>query len=518
MKRPTPVPMPVALSTGPWLITPEGASAVRAAFASPALALDDYEDVEAEDEHERDYDLVDGVARIRVVGPLFATLSFWAWLCGGRSYAQIAAAVQAADADPHVSSIVLEVDSPGGEVNGVQGAAFAVASARKPLTAFVTGSCCSAAYWIASQAARIVASPTAIVGSIGVYGRLADERADATSWDDTRIRTVIASQSPRKLADFDADGGMSDVQTQIDDLCAVFVETVAAGRGITTEQVLERYGQGAAFVAARALGAGLIDEVADAADTWISVGQMSPTETTTPGDARAMTEEATMAVQNAPAAAASAGVIGAVADAAGAKEKTDALRQSLMGNLKLLDEIDAELGDTGDGAAEDAPAATEDKPAAKIAGIVARIASLKAKASQADALAERVAALEADAAAKAEAARVKERDALISQAIRDERIVAGAKAAWLARADRFGNAEVASLLAELPAKSALPKVRGAGPEARPALDVADLQTPQDVADYCEAQARANGTDFLSERRRFVTAHPDAYNKVYGGVQ
>lgn len=516
MKRTAPIPMPVALSTGPWLITPEGASAVRAAFATPPVALGDYEDDEGGDD-ESPFDLVDGVARIRITGPLFATASFWSWLCGGLSYQQIAAAVRAADADLRVKTIVLDVDSPGGEVNGVQGAAFAVASVGKPLTVFVGGSCCSAAYWIASGAKRIVASPTAIIGSIGVYGRLADERADAKDYDDTRIRTVIASQSPRKLPDFDADGGMADVQRQIDDLCAVFVETVAAGRGITTDQVLERYGQGAAFVAARALGAGLIDEVADAADTWLSVGRLSPTESKTPGDARALTEEALMGVTNIPAAALSPGMT-PVADAAGAKDKVGALREHQMAGLKMLDEIDAELGDAG-GEPAAAPAdATGDAPAAKSASIVARIGALKARASQADALAQRVAALEADAAAKAEAARIKERDALISQAIRDERIVAGARTAWLARADKFGNAEVAALLAELPAKGVLPKVRGAGPDARPALDVGDVRTPQDVSDLCETRALASGKGFIAEVKAFERENPDLYARVYGGVQ
>lgn len=513
MTRP-PIAPPVAMATGPWLITADGAAAVRAAFAAPALAMDDYEDDDEPGKAQLPYELVDGVARVCISGPLLNTGGFWSWLLGGTTYSAIAEAVRAADADAAVQTIVLDVDSPGGEVNGVQGAANAITGASKPLFAFVGGSCCSAAYWLASGADAIVASPTAVIGSIGVYGRLPDERSDAETWDKTRIRTIIASQSPRKLADFDADGGMADVQQQVDDLCDVFVATVAAGRGITPAEVIERYGQGAAFVAARALTAGLIDEVADAADTWLSVGKFSQTEGTTPGDARALTEEAPMGIQQIPAAATSPGMV-PVADAAGAKEKTSALRESLMGNLKLLDEIDAELGDTGDGTAEDAPAATEDKPAAKVAGIVARIGALKAKASQADALAERVAALEADAKAKAEAARVKERDAMIDAAHKDGKFSAADRKAWAERADRIGNAEVRAILAGIP-KGA---VRATSPAGRITVASSEpvFRTVAEVRAAARVIADEQKTTMEAAYDLICAEHPDAIGLIYGGA-
>lgn len=79
-------------------------------------------------------------------------------------------------ADASVKAVVLDIDSPGGFVNGTPeiGDAVAALNARKPVVAFTAGMACSAAYWIASQAGAVVASRSAIVGSIGVYAALYD--------------------------------------------------------------------------------------------------------------------------------------------------------------------------------------------------------------------------------------------------------------------------------------------------------------------------------------------------------
>ena len=82
---------------------------------------------------------------------------------------------QAAE-DPGVREIILDVDSPGGEVAGTEELAAVVAEARtrKPVTAIVNALAGSAAYWIASAATRIVSTPSGLTGSIGVLATHVD--------------------------------------------------------------------------------------------------------------------------------------------------------------------------------------------------------------------------------------------------------------------------------------------------------------------------------------------------------
>ena len=73
--------------------------------------------------------------------------------------------------DPGVGSIVLDIDSPGGDVDGIDELASEIYQARKqkPITAVSNCLCASAAYYLASQASEIIASPSSLTGSIGVY-------------------------------------------------------------------------------------------------------------------------------------------------------------------------------------------------------------------------------------------------------------------------------------------------------------------------------------------------------------
>ncbi len=95
---------------------------------------------------------------------------FWREL-GFASTSLIRDAVRVAASDPMVEAIVLDVDSPGGVVSGVDLLSDEVreAAAIKPVVAAVGSMACSAAYWAIAHASEIHAPPTSLVGSIGAY-------------------------------------------------------------------------------------------------------------------------------------------------------------------------------------------------------------------------------------------------------------------------------------------------------------------------------------------------------------
>lgn len=135
----------------------------------------------APDDPRRLYDVRDGVAVIGLWGPLVFNCPLCVLLTGGTPTETFARAVDAAAADGAVHAIVLDCDSPGGQTAGMDDATDAVrrAAAAKPVVAAVHSRCYSAAYWIASQCAEVVISPSGVVGSIGVFQVLEDssERA-----------------------------------------------------------------------------------------------------------------------------------------------------------------------------------------------------------------------------------------------------------------------------------------------------------------------------------------------------
>lgn len=197
-------------------------------------------------------------AILPILGPIFPRANLFSDISGATSLETLASDLAAAEDDPTVRQIVLDIDSPGGQVTGVAEFAELIANATKPVTAYVSGSAQSAAYWIASQADEIVVSPTAGVGSIGaVIG------VYAKGGDDSVIE-FVSSQSPMKRADPATDDGRAEYQGVADALGKVFVETVAQGRGVDVETVLTEFGRGGTRVGAQAVALGMADRVASA--------------------------------------------------------------------------------------------------------------------------------------------------------------------------------------------------------------------------------------------------------------
>ena len=115
--------------------------------------------------------VVDGVGIIDLHGPLMRQPDLISSLLfGATDMDLVTAAIAEAVARDDVKSVLLDINSPGGTVNGTPELAQAVADAAKLKTtyAFSAGQMCSAAYWIASQCDAIYATPSARVGSIGV--------------------------------------------------------------------------------------------------------------------------------------------------------------------------------------------------------------------------------------------------------------------------------------------------------------------------------------------------------------
>lgn len=196
----------------------------------------------------------DGVAVIPVRGLLMRQMSWFFW-----SYEEIARDVALAQASDEVRAIVLDIDSGGGLVAGADDCARAIrASGPKPVAAFVGGVAASAAYYLASAAERITVGSGALVGSIGTVIEYIDVEPMMEAMG-ARIVRVVAEQSPNKRLDPASAEGKAELQALVDASGREFVETVAEMRGLSADQVLDRFGQGLVFDGDEALTRGMVD-------------------------------------------------------------------------------------------------------------------------------------------------------------------------------------------------------------------------------------------------------------------
>jgi signal peptide peptidase SppA len=189
---------------------------------------------------------------------------------GGVSTEGIAQMFRAAMSDTQIGSIVLDVDSPGGTVTGLQelAAEMRAAKGQKPVVAVANGLMASAAYWIASQADEIVSIPSGEVGSIGVVMPHKDLSA---ALEKEGIKFTVFRAGKHKWAGnpFEplTEAQAGEIQARVDGAYKQFVADVSAGRNVPVATVREGYGEGRVLTAKDAKASGLIDRIATMDET-----------------------------------------------------------------------------------------------------------------------------------------------------------------------------------------------------------------------------------------------------------
>lgn len=193
---------------------------------------------------------------------------------GGLTAEGFIRSVEAVAQDDGVKAIIIDADTPGGNVLNVDEASAAVAAVRgiKPIVVQVTGSLASAGYWIGASADEIVMSPSSQAGAIGVR----------TAYDDVTERLAkegVAREilSAGKFKGEGLLGPLSDetrayMQGRLDEYYGMFIERVAKGRGVTSAAVRDGFGQGRVLGAAGAVREGMADRIATMNETLARFG------------------------------------------------------------------------------------------------------------------------------------------------------------------------------------------------------------------------------------------------------
>ncbi len=172
-------------------------------------------------------------------------------------------ALNRAAEDPSIAAIILRIDSPGGEAHAADliWRAAREADANKPVIASMSTLAASGGYYVAAGARHIVAAPSTITGSIGVFAGSVDLSG---LLEKVGVGSVTLKRG--ELADlFGVDRPWSDeermaVQSHVDSSYGKFIERVAESRDLSTAQV-ELVARGRTWTGSQAVRRNLVDEV-----------------------------------------------------------------------------------------------------------------------------------------------------------------------------------------------------------------------------------------------------------------
>ncbi|EAA7137083.1 signal peptide peptidase SppA [Salmonella enterica] len=188
-----------------------------------------------------------------------------------------ASQIRDARLDPKVKAIVLRVNSPGGSVNASEVIRAELAAARaagKPVVVSMGGMAASGGYWISTPANYIVASPSTLTGSIGIFGVI---NTVENSLSSIGVHSDGVSTSP--LADISMTKSLSPEVQQMMQLSIEygykrFITLVADARKRTPEQI-DKIAQGHVWTGEDAKANGLVDSLGDFDDAVAKAAELA---------------------------------------------------------------------------------------------------------------------------------------------------------------------------------------------------------------------------------------------------
>jgi HK97 family phage major capsid protein len=297
-----------AFYSEPWMLMPEKLEAI-AAFIEFAAAGGKYSadqvrekfadreqptpymiDIENGDRFALDITAANGggsprkgklVAVLPITGTIMPKGNMLSDFSGGTSVEKLTKQFRSVVNNQDVRAVVLDIDSPGGSVYGIDELASEIRAARdqKKIVAQVNPLAASAAYYLGSAAHEIAMTPSGEVGSIGVFMA---HRDLSKAYEEMGVKTTLISAGKYKV-EANPYGPLTDearafLQQRVNEYYDGFVKAVAEGRGVSVKDVRNGFGQGRVVGADEAKSAGLVDRIATFDGTLERLGAASESE------------------------------------------------------------------------------------------------------------------------------------------------------------------------------------------------------------------------------------------------
>lgn len=215
----------------------------------------------------KSYRVESGIAVLPVTGTLVHKFGFMQPQSGMTGYDGIIARLNAAMDDPEVKGVLLDIDSPGGEVAGAFDTSDLIARMRdqKPIWSLANDTACSAGYLLASACSERLITQTGVVGSVGVVvaHRSIEKALEQAGVDITLIYSGShkVDGNPYQALPEDV---RADIQARVDDNRQMFAAKVAEYTGLPKKVVLST--EASVYEGDDAIKAGLAGQIVNYAD------------------------------------------------------------------------------------------------------------------------------------------------------------------------------------------------------------------------------------------------------------
>ena len=210
------------------------------------------------------------VAVLPLFGTIFPRANMMTDVSGATSAERFGAQLSQLVKDPDISAIVLDVDSPGGQVGGIDELSQQIFDARgqKPIVAVANHLMASAAYWIGTAADEVIVTPSAQVGSIGVFAVHEDISA---ALEQEGIKMSLISEGKYKTEGNPyeplTEEARAAIQVRVSEAYDAFIKSVARNRGVKPAQARNDFGEGRVVGARQAVELGMADRMGTLEET-----------------------------------------------------------------------------------------------------------------------------------------------------------------------------------------------------------------------------------------------------------
>lgn len=213
---------------------------------------------------------IGSVAVLPLFGSIFPRANLMTDVCGATSAERFGAQFAELVKDPDVGAIVLDVDSPGGQVAGIDELSKRIYDARgiKPVVAVANHVMASAAYWIGTAADEIVVTPSAEIGSIGVFA-VHEDISEALAKEGVKVSLISEGKFKTEGNPYEplSEEARAAVGARVAEYYDAFVKAVARNRGVKAADVRDGFGEGRVVGARQAVSLGMADRVATLEET-----------------------------------------------------------------------------------------------------------------------------------------------------------------------------------------------------------------------------------------------------------
>jgi len=212
-------------------------------------------EIDVQEDNANTLEVIDNVAVISVDGAMVKRGDMFSKICGMTSYAKIEKQILKAEKTNGVDTILFIVDTPGGDVAGVDNVGDKIFKTKLKTVTLYENLGASGGIWAFSASDKVYATETTQLGSIGVVTAI-----NVQSEDGNTIK-LVSSNAPNKVCEVGDKKCLQKIQNDLNNYESIFFQRIERNRGLSKEQIINGFESGGVVMAKKALEIGFLNGI-----------------------------------------------------------------------------------------------------------------------------------------------------------------------------------------------------------------------------------------------------------------